>query len=401
VTATAEHEGPRPWRLDRAAASRYACAGLANVQREYPNHPGHLLTGPEDLVAPSVLHPIFFGSYDWHSAVHQHWMLVRLVRREPALPEAVAIRALLDERVTDDAVATESSYLRHPQRRSWERPYGWAWLLTLVAELQSWAGDAPGPDTASAGARADAGARAGPASAGVRAGTGARASAGARAGSPGSPGPSDAARWAGTLGPLAEVVRERCLEWLTSTTYPQRSGTHANSAFACGLLYDAAAARDDRELLGAIARAAERWYAADEDLPARLEPSASDFLSPTLVEADLLRRVVPPASFPQRLRRLLPDLGPLTEPALVADRSDPHTVHLDGLNLSRSWCWLRIASALAGVDDRVAIARSAARRHAAASLPAVLSGEYVGEHWLPTFAVHLLDVADAVGVGEV
>jgi hypothetical protein len=378
VTATAEHEGPRPWRLDRAAASRYACAGLANVQREYPNHPGHLLTGPEDLVAPSVLHPIFFGSYDWHSAVHQHWMLVRLVRRDPALPEAAAIRALLDDRVTDDAVATESSYLRHPQRRSWERPYGWAWLLTLVAELQSWAGDAPGPDTAGTGARA------GPA------GTGAPA-----------PEPSDAARWAATLGPLAAVVRERCLEWLTATTYPQRSGTHANSAFACGLLYDAAAVRDDRELLGAIVRAAERWYAADEDLPARLEPSASDFLSPTLVEADLLRRVVPPASFPQRFRRLLPDLGPLIEPAHVADRSDPHTVHLDGLNLSRSWCWLRIAGALADVDeDRVAIARSAARRHAAASVPAVLSGEYVGEHWLPTFAVHLLDVADAVGAGE-
>jgi hypothetical protein len=370
VGATAEHEGTQRWRLDRATASRYARAGLANVQREYPNHPGHLLTGPEDLVAPSVLHPIFFGSYDWHSAVHQHWMLVRLMRREPALPEAAAIRAVLDDRITDDAVATESSYLRHPQRRSWERPYGWAWLLTLVAELERWAGHAGEPDDA----RADA---------------------------PGSPGPSDAARWASTLGPLAEVVRGRCLAWLTATTYPQRSGTHANSAFACGLLYDAAEVRDDPELLDGVRRASERWYAADADHPAWLEPSASDFLSPALIEVDLLRRVVPAADFPRRFRRLLPDLGPLTEPALVADRSDPHTVHLDGLNLSRSWCWLRIAGALPADDDRVAIALSAARRHAAASLPAVLSGEYVGEHWLPTFAVHLLDVADAVGVGEV
>jgi hypothetical protein len=344
-------------RLDAATASRYAQAGLANIDREYPNHPGHLLTGPDDLVAPSALHPIFFGSYDWHSSVHQHWMLVRLLRRFPALPEARAIVERFETRFTAEAVATEAAYLRDPQRRSWERPYGWAWLSTLAAELTDWA--------SAAEERAE-----------------------------------DARRWAATLAPLQEVVRGRCLDWLTVTTYPQRSGTHANSAFACVLLHDAAVIHGDTELLHTIEGAAARWYADDAGYPAWLEPSASDFLSPALVEADLLRRLLPADAFPDRFRALLPDVGPLLEPAVVSDRTDPHTVHLDGLNLSRAWCWHGIASALPEDEPRAEQARAAARRHAEASLPAVLGGDYVGEHWLPTFAIHLLDVAERSGCGQ-
>jgi hypothetical protein len=342
-------------RLDAATASRYARLGLANIDREYPNHPGHLLTGPDDLVPPSALHPIFFGSYDWHSAVHQHWMLVRLVRRFPDLPEAGTIRRVLDARFTAAAVATERAYLRDPERRSWERPYGWAWLLTLTAELARWAGS--GAEDASTTGVEDA---------------------------------TKAARWATTLAPLAEVVRDRCLDWLATTTYPNRAGTHGNSAFACVLLLDAAGAVGDARLTAAVTGAADRWYADDEGYPAWLEPSASDFLSPVLVEADLLRRLLPPEAFADRFRRLLPEPGPLLQPAVVSDRTDPQTVHLDGLNLSRAWCWLAIADTLGG-DGRAADARRAARRHAEASLPAVLGGEYVGEHWLPTFAVRLLD----------
>jgi hypothetical protein len=347
--------------LEAATASRYARAGLANVSREYPNHPGHLLTGPDDLAPPSTLHPIFFGSYDWHSSVHQHWMLVRLLRQVPGLPEGDAIREVFDARFTEAAVETEAAYLRHPLRRAWERPYGWAWLLTLTAELAGWSAAADG---------------------GVR--TSAPVAATSR----------DAARWASALAPLTEVVRGRCLEWLTSTTYPQRSGTHANSAFACVLLHDVAASLGDDELEAAIRAAAVRWYTGDGGYPAWLEPSASDFLSPVLTELDLLRRLEPARTFPDVLQQLLPDPGSLLEPAVVSDRSDPHTVHLDGLNLSRAWCWLGIAHALPAGHDGSAIALDAARRHTAASLPAVLSGEYVGEHWLPTFALYLLDVAE-------
>jgi hypothetical protein len=338
-------------RLDAATASRYAQAGLANIDREYPNHPGHLLTGSADLVAPSELHPIFFGSYDWHSSVHQHWMLVRLMRRFPDLPEARTIVERFETRFTTDAVATEAAYLRHPHRRSWERPYGWAWLLTLTAELTDWASSRQERS-------------------------------------------ADAGRWATTLDPLREVVRSRCLDWLTVTTYPQRSGTHANSAFACVLLHDAAEVHGDTELRRTVEDAATGWYADDAGYPAWLEPSASDFLSPVLVEADLLRRLLPAEAFPDRFHALLPDAGPLLEPAVVADRTDPHTVHLDGLNLSRGWCWLGIASALSADDPLAERAREAAQRHAEASLPAVLGGDYVGGHWLPTFAIHLLDVAE-------
>jgi hypothetical protein len=332
-------------RLDLEVASRYAAAGLANVAREYPNHPMHLLTGPADLArSPSTLHPLFFGSYDWHSSVHQHWMLVRLLRRFPDLPEAGDIRGWFDARCTEDTVAVEADYLADPARRAWERPYGWAWLLTLHAELH-------------AGGGTDA----------------------------------DLARWAATLAPLAELVRDRCVDWLETTTYPQRSGTHANSAFACGLLHDAATVTDDARLVGAVGEATLRWYGRDAGWVAAFEPSANDFLSPSLVEADLLRRILAGAEFAGWFHRFLPDPTPLTVPALVSDRTDPQVVHLDGLNCSRAWCWWAIAEALPADDPVVRVARQAAAEHRRVALPAVLGGDYVGEHWLPTFAIYLLD----------
>jgi hypothetical protein len=348
--ATRDHATPDPavGGIDAAVASRYARQGLDNVAREYPNHPAHLLTGPEDLVIPSTLHPIFFGSYDWHSSVHQHWLLVRLLRRFPSLAEAAEVRSWFDEHLTAEAAEVEADYLRQPARRSWERPYGWAWLLTLDAELRTWAAD----------------------------------------------GAPDADRWVAGLTPLVEVVRGRCLDWLAVTPYPQRSGTHANSAFACGLLWDAAVAVGDAELRAAIDAAATRWYATDAGYPAWVEPSAADFLSPVLVTADLRRRQLRPDAFAAWFRRLLPDPGPLLEPAIVVDRTDPQTVHLDGLNLSRAWCWRRIADALAvgGDDAGAALADAAAVRHAETALPHALGGDYVGTHWLPTFGLYLLDV---------
>jgi hypothetical protein len=317
-------------RLDTETASRYAEVGLANVAREYPNHPGHLLEGPADLVPPSQLHPIFFGSYDWHSSVHQHWMLVRLCRRFPALPAFDAVETWFDERCTDQAGAVEAAYLAAPGRAAWERPYGWAWAMTLVSELRSWAGD----------------------------------------------GHAGAARWAAALEPLQEVVRGRALAWLRRSPYPQRSGTHQNSAFAAGLLWDAAIALRDDELRDTVDAAADRWYADDEGYPAWLEPSASDFLSPVLVVADLQRRRLPAEAFSGWFARLLPDPVPLLAPAVVVDRTDPQIVHLDGLNLSRAWCWARIGRCLLD-RERSHAALAAAERHAAASMPAVLD-HYVG-----------------------
>jgi hypothetical protein len=332
--------------LDRDTAARYAATGLANVAREYPNHPGHLLSGPDALVAPSMLHPIFFGSYDWHSAVHQHGMLVRLLRRFPDLDEAQTVRAWFDERLTRDNAEVEAAYLGAVEHAAFERPYGWAWLLDLAADLATWEDPA-------------------------------------------------ASRWSSALAPLTAVVRERTCAWLTSTTYPQRSGTHANSAFACVLVRDAADALGDVALRDAVDGAAYRWYGRDAGYPAWLEPSATDFLSPALVEADLMTRLLAPESFAAWFARFLPDPTPLFEPARVDDRTDPQFVHLDGLNLSRAWCWRRVAAQLPDGHDLRDAATAAADRHAETALPHVLSEAYVGEHWLPTFAVHLLLGRDA------
>lgn len=340
--------------LSATTASRYARAGLENVAREYPNHPGHLLTGPSDLLRPHVLHPVFFGSYDWHSSVHQHWMLARLLRQHPDLAEGPAIAAWFDAHLTAAGIDAEVAYVDHPARGSFERPYGWAWLLRLAAELTGW-----GRSTA--------------------------------------PGAEAASRWAQVLAPLQDRLRQRTMSWLAETPYPHRGGAHANSAYACRLLVEVAHVHGHQHLEASVHRAVERWYLADRVAPTRFEPSAADFLSPTLVEADLVAAVLPATAFRAWFDGFLTDPEPLTRPVTVVDRTDPQVVHLDGLNLSRAWCWLRVAAALPADDPRGRLARDAALAHRQASLPHVLA-DYVGRHWLPTFAVELHDVEAATGV---
>ncbi len=364
-------------RLDLATASSYARAGLDNIARQYPNHPGHLLTGPADLREPRELHPVFYGSYDWHSSVHQHWMLVRLLRRFPDLPQRDAIHGRFDTHLVNDpgAVGAEVAYLQHPARRTFERPYGWAWLLLLSAELAALAVDPEAP-------------------------------------------PSDraaGARWAAGLAPLTGLVSGRLLGWLSTSPYPNRVGTHPNSAFACGLALEAVhrtsaphtdtpptgdtddapadpwTAQLQRALRSSIGEAVRRWYLDDRAAPTRYEPSSADFLSPTLVEAELLAQVLPRDQWITWLDGFLSDPSPLLTPATVTDRTDPQTVHLDGLNLSRAWGWRRIAGALPEDHPLRRAARDAADAHRAASLPHVLD-DYVGAHWLPTFAVRLDDI---------
>ena len=321
----------------------FAQLALGCVQRELPNKLDHVVNDAGDVRAPRALHPAFYGCLDWHSAVHGHWMLVRLLRTVPALAEAGDIRAALDANLTEANLAAEAAYFAGANRQSFERPYGWAWLLQLAAELHGW-------DDASA------------------------------------------RRWSAHLAPLTEVVVARYLGFFPRQTYPVRTGVHANTAFGLGLALDYARAVGHAELAALIVERATTYYAADRDAPARWEPSGEDFLSPSLVEADLMRRVLAPAELVRWLHGFLPHGLPhaLQAPAMVSDRTDPKLAHLDGLNLSRAWCLRAVAHALPAHDPLRAAFAQAADAHAAAGLVHVATGDYAGEHWLASFAVYLL-----------
>ena len=315
-------------------ASKLAGLALAHVRRPYPYKLDHVMAGPEDVLPPSALHPIFHGSYDWHSCVHGYWLLLRLRRLYPDLPEAPAIEALANEMLVPDKVAGELAYLGRPTSAGFERPYGWGWLLKLHAEAAHH--DAP---------------------------------------------------WGAALEPLARAFAARFHGFLPKLTYPIRVGTHFNTAFAL-VLADDWAATHDPALGGLIAARARDWFGGDRDCQA-WEPGGDEFLSSALSEARLMQRVLGDgfaAWFAQFLPRAAARRpASLFTPATVSDRSDGKIVHLDGLNLSRAWCWRAIAAAV-GDRDLQAVAAAAADDHIAASLPHV-AGDYMGEHWLATFAL--------------
>ena len=299
------------------------------------------MEGPGDVGAPNVLHPVFFGSFDWHSCVHAHWMLARLLRRFPGMAPAGAVRALLDRRLTAEAVAGECAYLARSSARGFERPYGWGWLLALSAELALHGDEA----------------------------------------------------WGRRLAPLAGIFAARFRDFLPLATYPVRTGSHGNTAFALLMAADA--------MGDAVLPFARRFYGGDRDCRAWGEPGGDDFLSPCLVEAALMARVLPGEEFLRWFDGFLPGLGAglgvglgepavLFVPAVVSDRTDGKIAHLDGLNLSRAWCWRRLAAALPAGDGRRVGMLAAAAAHLAAGLPHV-AGHYMGEHWLATFAVLALE----------
>ncbi|HMG21545.1 MAG TPA: DUF2891 domain-containing protein [Kofleriaceae bacterium] len=330
---------------DLAQASHFAQLALGCIQRELPNYIQHVINGPDDVRSPRELHPAFYGCLDWHSAVHGHWMLVRLLRTHPRLPGAAAIRAALAANLTAANLAAEVAYFTAPHRASFERPYGWAWLLQLAAELHTW--DDP-----------------------------------------------DARRWSAALAPLAELIVDHYLAFFPRQTYPIRTGDHASTAFGFGFALDHARAVGRAALEALLVARATDYYAADRDAPAAWEPGGADFLSPTLVEADLMRRVLPADRFAPWLHALLPRGLPeqLQHPAIVSDRSDGKLAHLDGLNLSRAWCLRSIGAALPAGDPLRPELAAAAETHAAAGLAHVATGDYMGEHWLASFAVYLLGV---------
>jgi hypothetical protein len=337
--------------LTHDQASGFARLALKGLGKEYPNKPEHVMAGPDDVKGPRALHPAFFGSYDWHSSVHGHWMLARLLRLFPDLPEAAEARAVLNGHLTAENLRAEADYFARKESKPFERPYGWAWLLKLAEELRGW--DDP-----------------------------------------------DARRWSEALRPLADVVVARYLEFFPKQTYPIRTGVHPNTAFGLAFAHDYARAVRDERLRALVEERARAYFADDSDAPAKWEPSGADFFSPSLVEADLLRRVLPPAEFRPWFTRFLPGAArgeprSLFTPAIVTDRTDPQLVHLDGLNLSRAWCLRSLAAALPADDPARAALADAAARHAASALGHVASGDYAGEHWLASFAVYLLTTRTA------
>jgi Protein of unknown function (DUF2891) len=322
-------------------ARNFSRLALAHVQREYPNLLYHVLNGPADARTPRELHPVFFGSMDWHSCVHGYWLLATLRRLFPGTAEAREAAQLFTAQLTPEKISVEIAYLRQPLRGIFERPYGWAWLLMLAAEL------ARHTDRS-------------------------------------------AAQWRAAIQPLTDEIRTRFLEFLPKATYPTRVGTHFSSAFALTLALEYAEGSADALLRTALIQKAVGWYVGDTDCQA-WEPSGDDFLSPALMEATCMKRVLAAADFLGWLNGFLPRLATrepttLFVPATVSDRSDGKIAHLDGLNLSRAWCWRSIASALPPTDSRRAIALEAAAAHLDASLPHV-AGDYAGEHWLATFAL--------------
>jgi hypothetical protein len=328
-----------PHRLTPDTAARFAEIALGHVTREYPHKLDQVLEGPEDLLGPRQLHPIFFGSFDWHSCVHGWWLLLRVRRLFPDLPVARRIASLADEMLAPDKVAGERAYLDRAYTGGFERPYGWAWLLALHREAQR----------------------------------------------------HDDRPWAADLAALAEAFAQRFHAFLPKLTYAIRTGTHFNTAFAIVLALDWAQGNDPG--LADLFRArAQAYYGGDRDCPA-WEPGGDDFLSPALVEALCMRRCLPARAFGPWFDAFLPRLmdrepASLFTPARVSDRSDGKIAHLDGVNLSRAWCW----RSLAGMLDPplAALAHATADAHLDASLPHV-AGDYMGEHWLATFALLALE----------
>jgi Protein of unknown function (DUF2891) len=331
--------------LDPAAAARFAGLALKCLHAEYPNHISHTLDSDADALPPHVLNPAFYGCFDWHSDVHGHWLLARLLRLFPDAPFAPMARSELARSLTAQNIAAEVAYLTRAGRASFERPYGLAWLLQLSAELRNW-------------------------------------------------NDPQAQEWAKVLRPLETEAASRFKSWVPKLHYPIRVGEHDQTAFSFGLVWDWAAVAGDAQMRSVLTDAAQRFYAENRNCPLNYEPSGEDFLSPCLAEADFMRRVQGPTAFGRWLSEFLPGIpqsadSPWLQPAVVTDRADPKLAHIDGLNLSRAWMLEGIAHGLKPGDRRIPVLLAIAKRHREAALPAVTGEHYEGGHWLGTYAVYL------------
>jgi hypothetical protein len=343
VATAAENSAPK---FDAAAAERFARLALACVDQEYPNKISHVLNSDADVAPPRKLTPAFYGCYDWHSSVHGHWLLVRLVREFPDALFAKPARQALHKSLTADNLRQEAAYLREKGRANFERPYGLAWLLQLIAELREW--DDP-----------------------------------------------ESKAMLANLRPLEDAALERLKTWLPKLSHPVRIGEHAQTAFALGLMLDYAGSTGNEGFAMLLNDQARKFYLADKNCPMAYEPSGEDFLSPCLAEADVMRRLLPSAEFARWLREFMPQIPTAAKadwlPVTVSpDPSDPKLAHLDGLNLSRAWMLEGIISALPADDARQPALAGAAAAHRRAGLAAVTGAHYEGGHWLGSFAVYLV-----------
>jgi len=335
--------------FDETAAERFAKLALACVSKEYPNKISHVLNSDTDVAPPHKLTPAFYGCYDWHSSVHGHWLLVRLLRTFPNASFAGAARNALRKSLTAENLKQEAAYIRGEGRASFERPYGLAWLLQLCAELREW----------------DDG---------------------------------QAREMSANLRPLEDAAVERLKNWLPKLSHPVRIGEHDQTAFGLGLILDYARSTKNESFARFVADSAKKFFLSDKDCPLNYEPSGEDFLSPCLAEADVMRRVLSQAEFAKWLKEFLPQI-PKTQsesaaanwlrPVVSPDPSDPKLAHLDGLNLSRAWMLEGIVSALPPDDLRRDALSAAADEHRCAGLAAVTGAHYEGGHWLGSFAVYL------------
>jgi len=332
--------------LDEATAGRFAALALACVTKEYPNKIAHVMQSDADALPPRRLTPAFYGCFDWHSAVHGHWLLVRLARLFPNAPFAADARAALAGNLTDANIQAEVAYIEGKGRESFERPYGLAWLLTLAAELREW--DDPQAKT-----------------------------------------------WSKTLEPLEAASAKKLMTWLPKLTHPIRIGEHDQTAFSLGLVLDWSRRKPEPVMAALVVERSRTYYLRDQDAPLAYEPSGQDFLSPCLAEADLMRRILKPEPFAAWLGTFLPKLprdgsASWLTPGVVTDPTDGKLAHLDGLNLSRAWMLEGIVAGLPPGDARIAALRAAAQRHRADGLKAVTGEHYEGGHWLGTFATYLV-----------
>lgn len=352
-------------KLDEALAAKFAALSLACVDREFPNKPGNIVDGDDTVRPPRELTPAFFGCFDWHSAVHGHWAMVRVLRTFPNLPTAREIREKLNAHLNTERLSAELKYLKAERNKTFERPYGWGWFLRLAAETCAF--DDP-----------------------------------------------DARRWNAAVKPVAEHLSARTIAYLDALSVPIRDGTHQNTAFSLVHMLEYARETGDKALEAAILRRARDFYLKDRSCPTNYEPSGEDFVSACFAEADLMRRVLPPPEFSEWYSRFMPPMNDprfttMLGPVEVRDLRDPRIGHLIGLSLQRAWAMRGVAAALRAAlndsrpttDDRRRPSQSSvlspsdfldrlARRHCATALAQMDDSGYGGEHWLATFAVYLL-----------
>lgn len=353
IQSEAEQDLPAP-RADNVE-DRFALMALSCVHREYPNKISHVLNSDEDVRAPRDLTPAFYGCFDWHSSVHGHWLLTRILKTDPAAPMAPAIREALAQSFTEENITAEVAYYTAAERASFERPYGIAWFLQLIAELEE----------------------------------------------------SDDAQlteWRGTLQPLENAIVEQITDWLPKLSYPIRLGTHNQTAFAFGLMLDYARTVENEALETALEEKIRGFHLGDVNCPLSYEPSGEDFLSPCLMEADLMRRILTTSEFAAWLGSFLPGIpmdgsADWLEPGVVLDPTDGKLVHLDGVNLSRAWALEGIAAALPEGDPRVSALLASAEVHKETGVAAVSDEHYSGSHWLASFATYLTTKRGLTGAG--